>query len=65
MHIRFNFKLEGDEILSQNVLTVESDIGLLQDLHRIVLTSLIMRTIEFMHYAPQQKQKLLLGFNAL
>ena len=42
MRIRFNFKLEGDEILSQNVPTVESDVGLVQDLRRIVRTSFIM-----------------------
>jgi len=42
MHIRFNFKLEGDEILSQNMPMVESDVGLVQDLHRIVHTSFIM-----------------------
>ena len=43
MHIRFNFKLEGDEILSQKeVPTVESDVELVQDLRRIVRTSFIM-----------------------
>jgi len=42
MRIRFNFKLEGDEILSQKVPTVELDVGLVQDLCRIVRTSFIM-----------------------